>query len=236
MKTLGLLGGMSWESTSEYYRIINKEIQSRLGGLHSASCIIHSFNFAEIALLQQKGEWKALEKILISGAHKLEEAGAEAVILCTNTMHKLAEAVESSINVPFIHIADAAAEAVQKSNLQTVGLTGTFFTMQETFYRDRLKTYGIKTLVPSEQEQELLHKIIFEELCLGIMKETSKEACLDIFLNLENRGAQGIILGCTELPLLLRPEDTRLMLFDTTRLHAEKAAVFSLKDRLINLD
>jgi aspartate racemase len=229
MKTLGLLGGMSWESTSEYYRLINKEIQDKLGGLHSASCIIHSFNFAEIALLQQKGDWKALEKMLISAAIKLEEAGAEAVVLCTNTMHKLAGAIESSINVPFIHIADAAAEAIQKHNLQTVGLTGTSFTMQETFYSARLKTYGIQTIVPSEQDQHILHNIIFEELCLGVLKESSKEACLDIFRTMENSGAQGIILGCTELPLLLQPEDTHLILFDTTRLHSKKAAAFSLR-------
>ncbi|TVP86526.1 MAG: aspartate/glutamate racemase family protein [Alkalicoccus sp.] len=230
MKTLGLLGGMSWESTSEYYRLINKAIQEKLGGLHSASCIIHSFDFAEIALLQQKGDWKTLEKRLISAAVKLEKAGAEAVVMCTNTMHKLAEAIESSINVPFIHIADAAAEAIQKRSLQTVGLTGTSFTMQETFYSRRMKKYGIKTIVPSEQEQHTLHKIIFDELCLGKLKESSKEACLDIFHNLENRGAQGIILGCTELSLLLRPQDTHLILFDTTLLHSEKAAAFSLRD------
>ena len=231
MKVIGLLGGMSWESTLEYYRIINETVKERLGGLHSAKCILYSFDFAEIESLQRKGDWDKLAEMLIDAAKKLEACGAGLIVICTNTMHKLADKVEAKINIPLIHIVDATAEKILEKNIKQVGLLGTRFTMEEPFYKRRLEEkYGIKVIIPNSKEREIVDRVIFEELVLGIIRQSSRERFKQIIYSLVDRGAEGIILGCTEIPLLIKQEDVTVPVFDTTTIHARAAVEFALRD------
>ena len=230
MKTIGLIGGMSWESSQEYYRIINERVRERLGGLHSAKSLMYSFDFEEVEQLQRKGEWGRLTELLIEAAENLEKAGADFVIICTNTMHKMAREVEDSVKIPLLHIADVTAKKIRERRIKRVGLLGTKFTMAEDFYRARLTgKFGIEVIIPGKQERQILHNIIYEELCLGVINQSSKEECGTIIRNLVSNGAEGIVLGCTEIPLLIKQEGVEVPLFDTTAIHAESAVEYSLK-------
>ncbi len=228
MKRIGLLGGMSWESSVEYERIINEEVRRRLGGASSADLIIRSYNFAEIEQLQEEGRWEAAGRILAADAVTLERAGAEIILLCTNTMHTVADAIEDAIDVTFVHIADATAAAIHERGLSTVGLLGTRYTMEQPFYVDRMRMRGIETLVPGEADREVLHEVIFDELVRGVISPTSRHVLVDVSDRLVARGAQGIIAGCTEIELLLRPSDLDVPYFQTTALHAIAAVDASL--------
>jgi aspartate racemase len=229
MKTMGLIGGMSWESTLEYYRIINETVKEKLGGLHSAKCIIYSVDFEEVEKLQHEGKWNELSEMMIDAALRLERAGADFVIICTNTMHKVAEEVQENIDIPLLHIADATAEKIKEKGLKKVGLLGTKFTMEEDFYRKRLKEkHGIDVVIPEEDEREIVHRTIYDELCQGIIKHESKEGFKKIIENLVSKGAEGVILGCTEIPLLIKQEDVEIPIFDTTAIHAKAAVEFAL--------
>lgn len=229
MKTIGLLGGMCWESTADYYRFINEAVRARLGGLHSARCVLYSVDFAEIAELQRQGQWPAAEQLLVDAAQKLENAGADLVLICTNTMHKLADAVQAGLRIPLLHIADVTAQAIQQQGLRRVGLLGTRFTMEEDFYRGRLtRTSGLEVLIPNPEDREAVHRIIFAELCVGRIRPESKAQAAGIMGRLVELGAEGIILGCTELGLLLKTDDCRVPLFDTTLLHALAAVDHAL--------
>jgi len=224
MKTIGLLGGMSWESSIEYYRIINEEVKARLGGLHSAQSLMYSVDFADIEKLQHAGDWNALTQAMIEAAKLLERGGADFLVICTNTMHRMAPEVSAAINIPLLHIADATAEAIKAQGLNTVGLLGTRFTMEGDFYRGKLENdHGLKVLIPDDEGRETVHQIIYKELVQGIIREDSRKAYLDVIADLQLRGAQGVILGCTEIPLLLKQKDVTIPIFDTT-IHA-KAAV-----------
>ena len=230
MKTIGLIGGMSWESTVEYYRLLNETIHERLGGFHSAKCVLVSVDFSEIETLQNENRWDEASQILAGAARQLESAGAEVILLCTNTMHKCAPAIESATSLPFIHIADAAATAIKSQNLTKVGLLGTRFTMVDSFIKDRLAdSFGLSVLIPNQNEIEIIHKVIYEELVQGIILDTSRQAYLQIINQLVARGAQGIILGCTEIGLLIRQSDSPVPVFDTTRIHALSAVEFALE-------
>lgn len=229
MKTIGLLGGMSWESTVEYYRLINEMVKARLGGLHSARCLLYSVNFAEIETLQHQGRWDEAGLVLADAAERLERGGAEVMILCTNTMHKVAGVIQTRLQIPFLHIADATGEAIKGQGLKTVGLLGTAFTMEQDFYRGRLVNwYDLQVLTPDKADRELVHRVIYDELCLGVIKPGSKERYLQIIGRLVEAGAEGIILGCTEIGLLVHAEDCTTPLFDTTRLHAAAAVDYAL--------
>ncbi len=229
MKTIGLIGGMSWESSLEYYRIINEFIKERLGEPHSCESIMYSVDFAEYEHLQHEGEWKIMSKKMVDIAQKLEKAGAELVLICTNTMHKMAEDVEDNIKVPLFHIADAAAEEIKLNNLNKVGLLGTKFTMEQDFYKERLKEkHGIDVIVPDEKERDIVHNAIYKELISGIIKDDSREKFKEIIKNLKNNGAEGVILGCTEIPLLIKEKDSPIPVFDTMMLHAKKAVDIAL--------
>ena len=228
MKTIGLLGGMSWESTVEYYRIINELTAKKLGKLHSAKCILYSFDFEEIAERLREGKWSELAEMLANAAKSLEVAGAELVLICTNTMHKVADEVANTINIPLVNIIDVTAEEIKSKGLKTVGLLGTKFTMEDEFYRNRLEKHGIKALIPEERERDLIHMVIFDELCKGIIKAESKKAFIEIIQRLLDAGAEGIILGCTEIPLLVKEEDTDTIPFDTTEIHARSAVEIAL--------
>jgi aspartate racemase len=228
MKTIGLIGGMSWESTLHYYRIINEEVKRKLGGFHSAKCVLVSVDFEEIERLQREGRWEEMGIILNEAAKSLERAGAEFFILCTNTMHKVAEPIQRDVNIPFLHIADATAKQIKQQNISTVGLLGTKYTMGQEFYKSKLESNGIHVLVPQEQERNVIHQVIFDELVQGIVNETSRNAYKNIIKNLTERGAEGIILGCTEIGILVRQEDSSVPLFDTTLIHAQEAVRFSL--------
>ena len=223
MKTIGLIGGMSWESTVEYYRLINAEISARLGGLHSAKCLLYSVDFGEIEPLMRSNEWDKIAQVLISAAKNLEKGGADFILLCTNTMHKLYEQIRNGINLELIHIADATAEEILREKMKKVGLLGTRQTMEEDFYKSRLEKNGIQVLIPNQKDRGLVHQVIFDELCLGIIKEASKEEFKRIIEELITMGAEGIILGCTEIPLLIKKEDSKVPIFDTTYIHAMKA-------------
>lgn len=230
MKTVGLLGGMSWESSLEYYRIINELVKERLGGAHSCKSIMYSVDFAEIEELQHKGKWNELTEMMIDGARKIEKGGADFLLICTNTMHKMAEEVENSINIPLIHIADVTAERIKNKDIKRVGLLGTRFTMEEDFYKGRLKEkHNIDVITPDSSEQEKIHQNIFEELVQGKIKESSRSQYRKIIKKLVKRGAEGVILGCTEIPLLVRDEDSEVPLFDTTRIHAMAAVKRALE-------
>ena len=230
MKTIGLLGGMSWESSIEYYRIINETVKDRLGGLHSAKCMMYSVDFAEIEKLQHVGDWEALTQAMIDAAKHLEKGGADLLVICTNTMHKMAPEVSAAINIPLLHIADAAADAIKTQKLQIVGLLGTRFTMEGDFYRGKLeKDHGLKVLIPDDEEHEIVHRIIYDELVQGVIREESRKAYLDVIVELETRGAEGVILGCTEIPLLVKQSDVSIPLFDTTTIHAQAAVDWALE-------
>lgn len=229
MKTIGLLGGMSWESSVEYYRIVNREVARRLGGLHSARCVLLSVDFAPIEELQRAGDWEEAGRLLGEDARRLQTAGAELLLLCSNTMHRVAEAVQAAVDVPLLHLADATGERVRAAGLGTVGLLGTRFTMEEDFYRGRLeRRHGLRVLVPGRADRELVHRVIYEELVLGRVEEVSRREYRRIVEELAERGAEGVILGCTEIPLLLRDDDGPVPLFDTTRIHAEEAVRLAL--------
>jgi aspartate racemase len=229
MKTIGLIGGMSWESSAEYYRLINTLVKERLGGFHSAKCVMVSVDFAEIETLQRENRWAESAQLLSSAALNLERAGAEVVLLCTNTMHKVAEEIQASVQIPFLHIADATADAVKAQGLTLVGLLGTRFTMEEDFYVGRLQQrYGLQVLIPGSAERDMIHRVIYDELCLGQINAASKAQYLAAIDQLIAHGAQGIILGCTEIGLLVRAEDCPVPVFDTTRLHAQAAVDFAL--------
>jgi len=230
MKKIGLIGGMSWESTIEYYRIINEEINKRLGGLHSAKIIMYSFDFDEIEKFQSQGRWDSATDVMIEVAKRIEKAGAEIILICTNTMHKMFAQVEESVTIPVLHILDATAEAIKSKEIKKVGLLGTKFTMTQEFYKERLmRIHGIEVIIPGEQDMEKVNKIIYEELCRGKIKESSKELLKQIIERLVNEGAEGIVLGCTELPLLIKKEDSSVSIFDTCSLHAKKAVEVSLE-------
>ncbi len=229
MNTIGLIGGMSWESSLEYYRLINEGIKARLGGLHSARCVLVSVDFAEIEELQHANRWTEAAQILSEAARNLERAGADCVVVCTNTMHKVADEIQASVRLPLIHIADATAEQVQAAGLKRIGLLGTRFTMEEDFYVGRLiRQHQLDVIVPEPLERADVHRVIYDELCLGITRAESKARYVEIIQQLIARGAQGIILGCTEIGLLVQQADSRVPLFDTTRLHAEAAVEFAL--------
>lgn len=229
MKTIGLLGGMSWESSIEYYRIINQEVRARLGGLHSAQCLMYSVDFAEIEALQHSGDWEALTDRMISAVLRLEAGGADFSVICTNTMHRMAEAVEAATHIPLLHIADATAEAIQSIGLTTVGLLGTRFTMEGDFYCKRLEEkHGLRVLIPQEQGREAVHRIIYDELVQGIINDASRQIYLDVIKDLQASGAQGVVLGCTEIPLLVKQSDVSMPIFDTTTIHAQAAVDWAL--------
>ena len=229
MKTLGLIGGMSWESSLEYYRLMNEAVREQLGGFHSAKIILNSMDFADIELLQHENRWDEADAILIEAALNLELAGAECVVICTNTMHKSAEIIQSKINIPLLHIADATAEQVCLNKIETVGLLGTRFTMEEDFYKGRLTNqFGLKVLIPGAVEREQIHKVIYDELCMGIIRQESRDYYRKVIAGLASQGAEGIILGCTEIGLLVKPEDSPVPLFDTTLIHAQAAVRWSL--------
>jgi aspartate racemase len=230
MKTIGLLGGMSWESTLEYYRIINQEVKARLGGLHSARCLLYSVDFAEIEALQHQGKWEQAGAVLAEAARRLELGGAEFVVLCTNTMHKVADDIQAGIGIPLLHIADATAEKIKAAGISRVGLLGTRFTMEQDFYRGRLEQrHGLDVVVPEPEARELVHRVIYDELCLGMIRDASRAAYRGIIADLVKKGAQGIIAGCTEIELLVRDEDSPALLFATTRIHAAAAVELALQ-------
>ncbi|MFV0283820.1 MAG: aspartate/glutamate racemase family protein [Castellaniella sp.] len=229
MKTIGLLGGMSWESTVPYYRHLNEAVKARLGGLHSAKIVLYSVDFAEIERLQHKGDWASAGIMLADAARALERAGADFVVLCTNTMHKVAPAIEAAVATPLLHIADPTAAEIRKAGISRVGLLGTRFTMEQAFYRGRLEErHGIEVLVPDQADRSLVHRVIYEELCLGRVQETSRQCYRDVMRRLVERGAQGIILGCTEISLLVGEKDACVPLFDATAIHATAAAEMAL--------
>lgn len=229
MKIIGMIGGMSWESSIEYYRIVNEQTKARLGGLHSAKCLMLSVDFAEIEVLQREGRWDEGAQRMAAAARSLECGGANFVILCTNTMHKSTPEIEVALSVPFLHIADATGQRVAGAGINCVGLLGTRFTMEEDFYRGRLaRNFGLEVLIPEAEEREIVHHVIYDELVLGNIREESRRQYAGIIAGLVARGAQGIILGCTEIGLLVRPEDSPVPLFDTTRIHAEAAVDFAL--------
>ncbi|PLX99560.1 MAG: aspartate racemase [Desulfuromonas sp.] len=229
MKIIGLLGGMSWESTVGYYRAINEGVKKSLGGLHSAQIAMYSVDFAPIEKLQQAGDWDGTAKILARAASGIEAAGADCLLICTNTMHKVADTIAAAIGIPLLHIADATAEVLVAKGIKTVGLLGTAFTMEEDFYKGRLSdNFGLKVLVPDDTDRQLVHRVIYQELCLGRTESASKAEFLRIMGGLAAAGAEGIILGCTEIGMLVNQIDTPIPLYDTTAIHAAKAVAFAL--------
>jgi len=228
MRTLGLLGGMSWESTLPYYRIVNERVRERLGGLHSARLVLYSVDFAEIERLQHAGDWTAAGRVLADAAYALQRAGAEALVICTNTMHRVLEAIEETVDIPVLHIADSTARRMRAQGVKTIGLLGTRFTMEHDFYSGRLEENGFVVLTPDAAQRADVHRIIYDELCLGTIEDTSRERYRAIMADLVRRGAEGIILGCTEICLLVGAADTSVPVFDTTRIHAEDAADWAI--------
>jgi aspartate racemase len=232
MKRIGLLGGMSWESSAEYYRLINEATRDRLGGLHSADCLLRSVDFVAVEQLQRSGDWEQAGALLAAEAAALEAAGAELLVLCTNTMHRVADAITDAIGIPFVHIADTTAEAVRGQGLKTVGLLATAYTMEQDFYVGRLEdVHGLDILVPDEPDRRIVHNVIYEELCVGVIADGSRAEYRRIMAGLADRGAEGILLGCTEIDLLVGPHDAPVPLFDTTRLHAERAVDLAVGSR-----
>ena len=229
MKRIGLLGGMSWESSAEYYRLVNEAVRDRLGGLRSADCVLRSVDFAGIEALQRSGDWDEAGRRLAGEARALTAAGAELVVLCTNTMHKVADAIAGAIDVPFVHIADTTADAVRAAGLRTVGLLATGYTMEQDFYVGRLReAHGLDVLVPGEADRRIVHDVIYDELCVGVVRDESRTEYRRVMRELAGRGAEGILLGCTEIDLLVGADDAPVPVFDTTRLHAERAVELSL--------
>ncbi len=230
MKTIGLIGGMSWGSSLEYYRLLNQGVNARLGGLHNAKSLMYTVDFAEIERMQFAGEWEQSGQMLAHAAQSLERGGADCVLICTNTMHKVAEQVQSSVKIPLLHIADATAEKILEMGISKVGLLGTAFTMEQDFYKGRLhEKYQLEVLIPSSADRKIVHKVIYQELCLGKIDAASKVEYTRIMAELIARGAQGIILGCTEIMLLVGQEDSVVPVFDTTALHVAKAVNFALE-------
>lgn len=230
MKTLGLIGGMSWESTIPYYRIVNERMRERLGGLHSAKLVLHSVDFAEIEAMQHRDEWETAGAVLAEAARGLQAAGAEAIVICTNTMHRVASQVQAAVDLPLLHIADATAARIRAAGLTRVALLGTRFTMEQAFYRDRIAAAGIEVLTPDAAQRDRVHRVIYDELCLGRILDASRDDYRSIMADLVGRGAQGVILGCTEIGLLVGAGDAGVPLFDTARIHAEAAADWALAD------
>ncbi len=230
MKTIGLLGGMSWESTVTYYQVINETVKARLGGLHSAKLLMYSVDFDGLESRMSAGRWDEIADILSDAAKRLEAAGADFIVICTNTMHKVSPQIAGSISVPLLHIAEVTARRLLAADITAVGLLGTAYTMTEAFYRDVLEKAGIEVLVPEEEEIGTVDRIIFDELCVGVVREESKQALLDVIGRLRDRGAKGVILGCTELGMLVAEGDTELPVFDTALIHAEEAALEALED------
>ena len=229
MKTIGLIGGMSWESSLEYYRIINETVKEKLRGFHSAKIAMYSVDFEEVEKLQRQGNWDEATRLMIDAAQRIEKAGAEFVVICTNTMHKMAEEVQKSIDIPLLHIVDVTAEKIKGQGIRKVGLLGTRFTMEEDFYKGRLlKKHEIEVIIPEEEERVRIHNILYDELCLGEIKKLSRDKFKEIIENLVARGAEGVILGCTEIPLLVNQEDYEIPLFDTTAIHAITAVEYAL--------
>ncbi|MEQ8955364.1 MAG: aspartate/glutamate racemase family protein [Gammaproteobacteria bacterium] len=229
MKTIGMLGGMSWESTTSYYRLINEGVKQRLGGLHSASICMVSMDFGELEKLQHQGDWDAIAERLAAAARSIEAGGADFLMICTNTMHQVAEQVEAAVSIPLLHIADATGQQLQRSKLKKVGLLGTRFTMEMDFYKARLQDHhGIEVLVPEQEARDFIHRVIYEELCLGKIREPSRERFLGIINQLRDAGAEGVILGCTEIALLVEPQMTDVALFDTAEIHAQQAVNLAL--------
>ncbi|WP_249596080.1 aspartate/glutamate racemase family protein [Peribacillus frigoritolerans] len=229
MKTIGLIGGMSWESSLEYYRIINEEVKAKLGGLHSAKCILYSVDFEEIERCQAEGDWESSGKLLGDAALSLEKAGAEMILICTNTMHKVIGYIEEKVSLPILHIADSTAKQIQKSKISTVGLLGTKYTMEQDFYKTRIETNGIKVLIPTDEDRKVINKVIYEELCLGEIQQSSRDYYKKVIKGLVDDGVEGIILGCTEIGLLVKPEDSEVPLFDTAVIHAIEAVNMALE-------
>ena len=223
MKMIGLIGGMSWESSAQYYRLINEGVRAARGPSSSAKCLLWSFDFAEIALLQRLGDWDRQEKLLIDAAQRLELAGAQVLLICTNTLHKVAQGVQAAVQIPLLHIADPTGQAVAAAGLRKVGLLGTAFTMEQDFFKDRLGQFGFEVLVPEPDDRALVHRIIYEELVAGQIHEASRAAYREVIARLVEAGAEGVILGCTEIMLLIGPQDSAVPLFDTVQLHAEAA-------------
>ena len=233
MRTIGLIGGMSWESSAEYYRIINQQVRDRLGPLRSAQMLLYSVDFGPVEQAQHAGRWDNAALILQDAARRLQAGGADCIVLCTNTMHLVAPQIEAAVSVPFLHIADAAGAAAVKAQTLTVGLLGTAFTMEQDFLKARLAAQGLTVLVPDAQERSAVHRIIYEELCVGVISEASRQVYQQAIANLAARGAQAIILGCTEIGLLIKPEHSDLPLLDTTELHAQAAVAFALEDQAV---
>jgi aspartate racemase len=223
MRVIGMLGGMSWESSAQYYRLVNELTRERLGGLHSARLVLVSVDFAEIEQLQVTGRWERAGELLAEAAKSAEAAGAELLLLCTNTMHKVAGQIQDAVSIPLLHLADTTAAAVQRARLSTVGLLGTAFTMEQDFYRDRLAHHGLTVLVPPAEDRALVHRVIYSELCLGEVREASRLAYQKVIDRLKHAGAEGVILGCTEIELLIQPKDSPIPVFATTQLHVEAA-------------
>jgi aspartate racemase len=223
MRTIGLLGGMSWESTAIYYRLANELVRERLGGLHSARLLMLSVDFAPIEEMQVDGRWDEAGELLAAEARRLEAGGADLLVLCTNTMHKVADTVQGAVSIPLLHLGDATADAVKEAGLTTVGLLATGFTMSQDFYRDRLESHGLTVLVPSAEDQALVHQVIYDELCLGVVRDESRAAYVEVVDRLVAQGAEGVILGCTEIEMLIGPDDLDVPSFPTTRIHIEAA-------------
>jgi aspartate racemase len=228
MRTIGLLGGMSWESTAEYYRLVNEYTRERLGGLHSARCVLYSLDFAEIERLQIEGRWDEAADALSAAAKAVEAAGADLLLICTNTMHKVADRVAASVNIPLLHLADATADAVRSSGVHRVGLLGTAFTMEQDFYITRLEHHGLQVIIPGAEARSMVHRVIYEELCVGVVREVSREAFRSVIGDLVHAGAEGVVLACTEIELLIGSQDSSVPVFPTTRLHAEAAVRHAL--------
>ncbi len=229
MKMIGLIGGMSWESTALYYRIINEQVKQQLGGLHSARSLMYSVDFQEIEKLQVAGEWQKAGEILAEAARSLEQGGADFMVLCTNTMHKVADQITDAVNIPLLHIADATAERIRQAGVKKVGLLATAFTMEQAFYKGRLQQYGLEVLVPDVPGRKTVHDIIYQELCLGVIRDESRARYREIIAQLVEQGAEAIILGCTEITLLVNADDSAVPLFDTTLIHAEDAVKRALQ-------
>ena len=229
MKTIGLIGGMSWESTVTYYKIINETVKEKLGGLHSAKCILYSVDFQEIEECQANGNWEKSGEILGEAAYNLEKAGADFIVICTNTMHKVVNQIKEKISIPILHIAEMTAEKILEKGLKNIALLGTKYTMEQDFYKSKLIEKGINVIIPDKNDIEIINEVIYDELCLGTINSNSKKKFLEIVDKLRSKGAEGIILGCTEIGLLIKNEDTDVPLFDTAVIHAEEAAIYSIK-------
>lgn len=234
MKTIGLIGGMSWESSVLYYQLINRLVNKSLGGLHSCKSILYTVDFEEISQLQKKGDWNAMAAMMVEAARSLEKSGADMILICTNTMHKVADQVSQNSSIPLIHIGDAVAEAILDKGFEKVGLLGTKYTMEHDFLKDRIKSWGIEIIIPAEEDRQMIHRVIYEELAKGIINPESKKAYLEVIERLAQQRAQGVILGCTEIGLLVQQPDSKVAMFDTTAIHAEKGVQEALEGISIN--